>query len=319
MNMFKIGIIGCGTMAAKMIESIRELDGIEIVAVASRERSRAVKFCKANCPDAKPLGSYEQMARQKDIDMVYIATPNTFHYENAIMCIKNYMNVLVEKPFVMSREEADSIFTEAKNRGVFVCEAMWTSFMPLHKKMMKWIKDGKIGAVRYVQSNLGYSIEDSKRVTDPALGGGAHLDLGVYPVNLAVSILGENIEPVSVYAHRYSTGVEKDISCVLEVPHDGALAVSFVTISSLTDRSGSVIGENGYIKITNINDYERIELYNNKGEMVESAVREGLNSYAVEMQACIKAIRDGLIQCPEMPWHKTAAIATLNDKIRRMI
>ena len=317
--MFKIGIIGCGTMAARMIESIKDLDDIEVVAVASREKVRANKFVKQNCPDAKPLGSYEQMTRQKDIDLVYIATPNTFHYENAVMCVKNHMNVLVEKPFVMSREEADSIFTEAKNRGVFVCEAMWTSFMPLHKKMLKWIKDGKIGAVRYVQSNLGYNVENVQRITDPTLGGGAHLDLGVYPTNLAVSIYGENLEPVSVFAHKYSTGVEKDVSTVLEIPHDGALAVSFVTVASFTDKDGSVIGENGYIKIKNINDYEKIELYDTQGKLIDSAEREGINSYAVEILACVDAIKKGLIQCPEMPWHKTATIATLNDKIRRMI
>ena len=317
--MFNIGIIGCGRMAAKMIESIRDLKDVKVVAVASREKSRANKFVKANCPDAKALGTYEQMTRQKDIDLVYIATPNTFHYENAIMCVKNHLNVLVEKPFAMSREEADSIFSEAKNRGVFVCEGMWTSFMPLHKKMMSWIEKGKIGAVRYVQSNLGYNIENVPRITDPALGGGAHLDIGVYPANLAVSVLGENLEPVSVYAHKYSTGVEKDVSCVLEVPNDGALAVSFVTVATLTDRDGSVIGERGYIKLKNINDYEKIELYNNKGELVESAEKGEMNSYAIEILACIDAIGKGLIQCPDMPWHKTAYIASLNDKIRRMI
>lgn len=316
--MFNIGIIGCGAMAAKMIESIKVLEDVQVVAVASREKSRATKFVKKYCPDAKSLGSYDQMTRQKDIDLVYIATPNTFHYENAIMCIKSYMNVLVEKPFAMSREETDSIFTEAKNRGVFVCEAMWTSFMPLHKKMLSWINSGKIGAVRYVQSNLGYNVEDRPRITDPSLGGGAYLDLGVYPTNLAVSILGENLEPVSAFAHKYSTGVEKDLSYVLEVPHDGAMAVSFVTVASVTDRDGSVIGEDGYIKITNINDYEKIELYNDNSELVDSAVREGLNSYAVEIKACMDAVRKGLIQCPEMPWHKTAAIASLNDRIRRM-
>ena len=316
--MFNIGIIGCGAMAAKMIESIKVLEDVQVVAVASREKSRATKFVKKYCPDAKSLGSYDQMTRQKDIDLVYIATPNTFHYENAIMCIKSHMNVLVEKPFAMSREEADSIFTEAKNRGVFVCEAMWTSFMPLHKKMLSWINSGKIGAVRYVQSNLGYNVEDRPRITDPSLGGGAYLDLGVYPTNLAVSILGENLEPVSAFAHKYSTGVEKDLSYVLEVPHDGAMAVSFVTVASVTDRDGSVIGEDGYIKITNINDYEKIELYNDNSELVDSAVRECLNSYAVEIKACMDAVRKGLIQCPEMPWHKTAAIASLNDRIRRM-
>lgn len=317
--MFRIGIIGCGRMAAKMIGSIKDLEEVEIVAVASRDKSRANKFVKQNCPEAKALGTYEQMTRQKDIDLVYIATPNTYHYENAIMCVKNHMNVLVEKPFAMNRQETDSIFSEAKNRGVFVCEAMWTSFMPLHLKMIEWIKSGKIGAVRYIQSNLGYDIEDVARVTDPALGGGAHLDLGVYPTNLAVSILGENLNPVSVFAHRYSTGVEKDVSCSLEVPGDGAMAVSFVTISTNTDKDGSVIGETGYIKIRNINDYEKIELYDHDGNLVEEIEREGMNSYAVEMKACIDAIHQGLIQCPQMPWHKTAYIASLNDRIRGMI
>lgn len=317
--MFRIGIIGCGTMAAKMVDSIKDLEDVKVVAVASRDKSRAGKFVKANCPDAKALGSYEQMTRQKDIDLVYIANANTFHYENAIMCVKNHMNVLVEKPFTMSRGEADSIFTEAKNRGVFVCEAMWTSFMPLHKKMMSWINEGRIGAVRYIQSNLGYNIKNVKRITDPSLGGGAYLDLGVYPTNLAVSVLGENLEPASVYAHRYSTGVEEDISYTLELPNDGAMAVAYVTVSAVTDRDGSVVGENGYIKITNINDYEKIELFNAHGELVDSATKEGLNSYAVEILSCIDAIKKGFIQCPEMPWHKTAAIATINDKIRSMI
>ena len=106
---------------------------------------------------------------------------------------------------------------------------------------------------------------------------------------------------------------------MLEVPGDGAMAVSFVTISTNTDKDGSVIGETGYIKIRNINDYEKIELYDHDGNLVEEIEREGLNSYAVEMKACIDAIHQGLIQCPQMPWHKTAYIASLNDRIRGMI
>ena len=317
--MFNIGIIGCGNMSAKMIESIRELEDIRVVAVASREKTRANKFVREYCPEAKALGSYEQMTRQKDIDLVYIATPNTFHYENAIMCVKNRLNVLVEKPFGMSRGEADSVFSEAKNRGVFVCEAMWTSFMPLHKKILEWVNTGRIGQVRYIQSNLGYNVEDRPRITDPALGGGAYLDLGVYPTNLAVSILGEVVEPVSVFAHRYSTGVEKDLSYVLEVPNDGAMAVSFVTVASNTDKDGAVIGDKGYIKIRNINNYERIELYDGQNNLVEACDKEGMNSYATEVLACVDAIRNGFIQCPEMPWRRTSYIASVNDRIRSMI
>lgn len=316
--MFKIGILGCGRMSQVMIESLKGIDDISIVAVASRDLDRAKDFVMKNCPDAKPLGSYESIVKE-DVDLVYVATPNTYHYENAINCIKFGINVLVEKPFMMSRQEVDSVFTEAKNRGVFVCEAMWTSFMPLHKLLLSWINDGKIGAVRYIQSNLGYNVEAKPRITSPQLGGGAYLDLGVYPTNLAVSVLGEGLRPVSVFAHKYSTGVDSDVSFVLEDPEDGATATAFVTASAATDKDGSIIGEKGYIKIKNINDYESIELYNSENELVEEAKKEGINSYAIEMLEVKDAIKNGLIQAPDMPWHKSAYIATLNDLIRGLI
>jgi len=316
--MFKIGILGCGRMSQVMIESIKDIKDISVVAVASRDLNRSKEFVKKYCPKAKALGSYESIVKE-DVDLVYIATPNTYHYENAINCIKFGLNVLVEKPFMMSRQEVDSVFTEAKNRGVFVCEAMWTSFMPLHKQMVEWIKDERIGSVKYIQSNLGYNVEHKPRITSPQLGGGAYLDLGVYPTNLAVSILGEELRPVSVFAHKYSTGVDSDVSFVLENPNDGAMATAFVTASAATDRDGSVIGEKGYIKIKNINDYERIELYNSDNELVEMAEKESINSYAIEMLAVKDAIENGLIQAPDMPWHKSAYIATINDLVRGYI
>ena len=317
--MFNVGIIGTGSIAEKMATAIKELRDVKVTAVASRKMERAKAFIKANCPKATPYGSYEEFAMAPDIDLVYIATPNTYHYENAIRCIKEYKNVLVEKPFTMSRAEADSIFVEAKNRGIFVCEAMWTAFMPLHKKMLEWIRDGRIGAVRYVSSNLGYNIEDKKRLTDPALGGGAYLDLGVYPAHLAMSIMGDDLEVKSVYARKLSTDIDRETSFILGPNGDGPVAMAYVTMIALTDRDGSVVGEKGYIKLFNINDYEKIELYNERGELLETAEREGKSGYALEMQRCKECIADGLIQCPEMPWSRTATLATLNDKIRSMM
>ncbi len=317
--MYNIGIIGCGHIAAVMAESIKTCPDHRVAAVASRTAAKAKKFAKEHCPDAVVCGSYDKLTRLDGLDLVYIATPNTYHYENAIKCIKAYKNVLIEKPFAMGLEETKSIFTEAKNRNLFVAEAMWTSFMPLHKTMIKWIEDGRIGEVRSIMSNLGYDIEDRPRLTDPAMGGGSYLDLGVYPTNLAVSILGYNITPVSAYAHRFSTGVERDVHYILERAEDGATAAAYVTMSNLTDRDGSVIGDKGYIKIRNINNYEAIELYDAKGELVEKAEREGLDGYALEIIECCQAISDGMIQAPSMPWSKTHAIAEIGDRIRGMI
>lgn len=317
--MFNVGIIGTGSIAIKMAEAIKELRGAAVYAVASRDLERAKAFVKKNCPKAKPVGSYEEFAYMDELDLIYVATPNTYHYENALTCIKAGKNVLIEKPFTMSRAEADSIFTEAKNRGVFVCEAMWTAFMPLHKTMLKWIMDGRIGSVRYISSNLGYNIENVKRLTDPALGGGAYLDLGVYTTHLAVSILGENIEPKSVYARKLSNGIDRDVTYILGPLGDGAISSSYVTMSSLTDRDGAIVGEKGYIKLFNINNYERIELHDDTGALVEELDREGLSGYSLEIKGCKDAIENGLIQCPEMPWHRSAAICSINDRIRSMM
>ena len=317
--MLNLGIIGCGNIAGVMADSLKGVEGINIAAVASRDPKKAKAFAKAHCPEAKAYGSYSKLAEAKDIDLVYITSPNTYHYECAIMCLKAHKNILVEKPFTMSRAEADSIFSEAKNRNLFVCEAMWTAFMPLHRQILDWIEEGRIGAVKYISANLGYDIEDIPRLTDPALGGGSYPDLGVYPSHLALSILGNDLIPTDVHARRYSTGVDRDVSYVLEQPGEGALCSFYVTMSAKTDRNGGIVGEKGYIRIRNINNYEKIALYDTDDEMLEECEAEGLNGYVCEMLSCKKAIEEGRIQCDEMPWNRTAALVSLGDRIRGMM
>ena len=186
--MLRVGILGCGMIAARVADSLKGNKNVVIEGVASRERNKAKKFAAAHCPDAKVFSGYEKLAASDDIDLIYIATPNTYHYEHAILCIKEYKNVLVEKPFAMSKAETDSIFFEAKNRGVFVAEAMWPSYLPLHMKALEWIEKGRIGAVKYVTANLGYDIANLPRLNSPVLGGGSYLDLGVYTTNFALGI-----------------------------------------------------------------------------------------------------------------------------------
>ncbi|MBO4426800.1 MAG: Gfo/Idh/MocA family oxidoreductase [Clostridiales bacterium] len=319
--MFNVGIIGCGTMSARMADALKGNPDICIAGVASRDRNKGKKFAKAHCPDAKVYTGYEKLAAAKDIDLIYIATPNTCHYENAITCIKEHKNVLIEKPFAMSNAETDSIFTEAKNRGIFVCEGMWPNFMPLHKKIGEWIADGKIGAVKYISANLGYDLTEVKRLYDPVLGGGAYLDLGVYTTNLALSFMGDNLNVTRVFARRLSTGCDRDTTYILETEGGEAMANLYVTMDANTDKNGAVVGEKGKIVITNINNYRRIELLDGNDELIEAADAEG-EFYAglvYEMEACKKAIEKGRIQCPEMPWQRTSKIAQINDTVRSMM
>lgn len=319
--MLRVGILGCGTIAAKIAESLKGNNKAVIAGVASRERNKAKKFAAAHCPDAKVFTGYEKLAASDEIDLVYIATPNTYHYEHAIMCIKEYKNILVEKPFAMSKAEADSIFFEAKNRGIFVAEAMWTSYQPLHLKALEWIEKGRIGAVKYVSANLGYDIASVPRLNSPVLGGGSYLDLGVYTTNFALSFMGNDIKVSRVFARRVSSGIDRDTSYCLESEDGSILGNFYVTMCADTDKDGVVVGERGKIKFTNINNYRKIAIYSNDDTLLEEVDgdKEFLRGYVYEFESCANAISKGLIQAPEMPWSKTVRIAQINDTIRSMM
>jgi len=319
--MLRVGILGCGTIAAKIAESLKGNKKAVIAGVASRERNKAKKFAAAHCPDAKVFTGYEKLAASDEIDLVYIATPNTYHYEHAIMCIKEYKNILVEKPFAMSKAEADSIFFEAKNRGIFVAEAMWTSYQPLHLKALEWVEKGRIGAVKYVSANLGYDIASVPRLNSPILGGGSYLDLGVYTTNFALSFMGNDIKVSRVFARRVSSGIDRDTSYCLESEDGSILGNFYVTMCADTDKDGVVVGERGKIKFTNINNYRKIAIYSNDDTLLEEVDgdKEFLRGYVYEFESCANAISKGLIQAPEMPWSKTVRIAQINDTIRSMM
>ena len=312
--MLRVGILGCGNIAAKVADSLKGSKKVVIAGVASRERNKAKKFAAAHCPDAKVFTGYEKLAASDEIDLIYITTPN-------IMCIKEYKNILVEKPFTMSKAEADSIFFEAKNRGVFVAEAMWTSYTPLHKKALELIAQDKIGAVKYVSANLGYDIENMPRLNSQVLGGGSYLDLGVYTTNFALSFMGDDLKVSRVFARQISSGIDKDTTYSLETEDGSILGNFYVTMCADTDRDGVVIGEKGKIRFSNINNYRKIALYTPDDQLVEEYVDpdDYLHGYVHEFEACADAVKKGLIQAPDMPWSRTAKIAQLNDTIRSMM
>lgn len=319
--MLRVGILGCGTIAAKVCDSLKGNKKVRIEGVASRERAKAKKFAAAHCPDAKVFTGYEKLVKSPDIDLVYIATPNTYHYEHAILCIKEYKNVLIEKPFAMSRAEADSIFFEAKNRGVFVAEAMWTSYLPLHKKALEWIEKGRLGQIKYVTANLGYDIENVPRLNSTVLGGGSYMDLGVYTTNFALSFMGDDIKVSRVFARKVSSGIDRDTTYSMETDDGAILGNFYVTMCADTDKDGVIIGERGKIKLTNINNYRKITLYSTDDVLLDEAEadKDYLKGYVYEFESCANAISKGLIQAPEMPWSRTIKICQINDTIRSMM
>ena len=319
--MLRVGILGCGNIAAKVADSLKGNKKVVIAGVASRERNKAKKFAANHCPDAKVFSGYEKLAASDEIDLVYIATPNTYHYEHAILCIKEYKNVLIEKPFAMNKAEVDSIFFEAKNRNVFVAEAMWTSYLPLHKTVLDWIAKGRIGAVKYVTANLGYDIANVPRLNSPVLGGGSYLDLGVYTTNFALSFMGDDIKVSRVFARRLSSGIDRDTTYSMESEDGSILGNFYVTMCADTDKDGVIVGERGKIKLSNINNYRKVELLSSEDTLLEEIVNKDayIHGYVYEFENCAQAISKGLIQAPDMPWARTIRIAQINDTIRSMM
>ena len=182
--MFRTGIIGAGWIAEKMVQALAPLHDIETHAIASRSIEKAQKFAQAN-NIPKAYGSYEEMVADPDIDLVYIATPHSHHFEHAMLALEHGKPVLVEKAFTANAAQAEELINTARKKGLFITEAMWTRYMPLSHKVKEIMESGIIGEPRIITASLCYMMEHKERIVSADLCGGALLDLGVYALKQA--------------------------------------------------------------------------------------------------------------------------------------
>ena len=209
MKIFKWGIIGPGKIAEKFAEALLNCPNAELWAVASRDKERAESFAK-KYRAVKYYDQYEALINDEEIDVVYIATPHTFHYRHVLLCLNNKKPVLCEKPLSVNYQSALEMITLAKETKVFLMEAMWTRFLPVIKEVFRLIKQGEIGEIIFIKADFGYSFpyDTESRIFNMKLGGGSLLDIGVYPLFLALSLLGEP-DSVKTFAHISSTGADE--------------------------------------------------------------------------------------------------------------
>ena len=191
MKTVKWGIMGPGTISHKFVQSLKCLDGCEATAVGSRSKERAGEFA-AQYGINRAYGSYEGLANDPDIDIIYVSTPHTAHFECTLMCLKAGKAVLCEKPFTINAKEAEILITTARTYGLFLMEAMWTRFLPAIVKVRELLAEGAIGEVRMLRADFGFrgKFDPLSRYLNPKIGGGALLDVGVYPVSFASMIFG---------------------------------------------------------------------------------------------------------------------------------
>lgn len=222
MDTFKIGILGAGWIAEKMAETVSRMNGYEISAIASRSIERARLFA-AKFNIEKAYGSYEELVRDNDIDLIYVATPHSHHFQHTKLAVEHGKPCLVEKAFTANAREAAELLQLAESKGVFVTEAIWTRYMPLSHKIKELLDGGAIGEPRLLSASLCYPLEDKERITNPALCGGALLDVGVYVLNFARMYFGSDIVKTVTNCQLGATGMDMQESISLSYA-DGKMA-----------------------------------------------------------------------------------------------
>ncbi|MDA1192670.1 MAG: Gfo/Idh/MocA family oxidoreductase, partial [Candidatus Poribacteria bacterium] len=216
MDTIRWGILGTGNIAKQFARGLTALDDAKLVAVGSRTQESADKF--ADQFDApRRHASYEALVNDPNVDAIYVATPHPFHCENTLLCIDAGKAVLCEKPFAINDAEAKRMIDAARSKGIFLMEAMWSRFFPLMVDVRRRIAEGEIGNVRMMTADFGFrvgTVNPKSRLFDPALGGGALLDVGVYPVSLASMVFG-NATRIATLANLGETGVDEEAGIVL--------------------------------------------------------------------------------------------------------
>lgn len=314
-NQKKIAIIGTGKIAGIMAKTIKKMKNVKCYAVASRDLSRAQAFAK-EFGIKKSYGSYEEMMHDSKIDLVYIATPHSEHYDNMRLCIENGKNVLCEKAFTANAKQAEEIFSLAKEKNVFVTEAMWTRYMPMLTTIRGIISSGIIGTPSVLNCNLGYYVVEKERLINPQLAGGALLDLGVYTLNLAAMLFGTDVVKINSSCTMTPSGVDASDSITL-LYRDGRMAVLNCTMLGISDRRGVIYGTNGYIEIENINNFESVSVYDKDHKLIKTqAAPKQITGYEYEVMASLEAIDRNATECWEMPHAETLRIMHIMDDLR---
>ena len=314
--MFKVGIIGAGWIAEKMAEALAPLEDYCVYAIASRSIGKATEFAgRWNIP--KAYGSYEDMVKDNDVDLVYIATPHSHHFPHAMLALNAGKQVLVEKAFTANAAEAEELIETARSKGLFITEAIWTRYMPLSHKVKEIMESGIIGKPRVITATLCYMMEFKERILRPDLCGGALLDLGVYALNFARMYFGTDIVRTVSNCHMGPTGIDLQ-ECISLSYADGKMANLQAGTLCLNDRQGIINGTEGYIRVDNINCPEVVEVSRNY-ELVERYVKpeDMVNGYEYQVIEARRCIEAGLPESPMMPHQETLDIMKQMDGLRK--
>lgn len=313
------GILGCGKIAAKFASDLALVADAELVAISARNAEKLEAFSRKF---ATPFAfrSHEELAQFPEVDVIYVATPHGLHCEHVMLCLAHDKAVLCEKAFALNLAQAREMVDLARRRKVFLMEAFWTKFLPQYEKVMDMIRSGTIGEVKLLQADFGFRAPEPKpaRLFDPLLGGGSLLDIGIYPVFLAQSILGKPTQ-VHAFITPYDSGVDEQ--CVMTMKFaGGALAVLSSTFAVDTPVEAVIAGTEGRIVMRDRfhNAVATVELVVGKTEPQAIDIhREPGYGYQFEARHVGECLRAGLAESPIMTHADTLMLMETLDRVRK--
>ena len=313
---FKVGIVGAGWIAAKAAETLNGLDGFRPYAIGSRSLEKAKAFA-GQWGIEHAYGSYTEVIDNPEVDLLYVATPHSHHFDITKEALGKGKPCLVEKAFMANKAQAQVIVDLARRKKVFLAEAIWTRYQPALQMVRDIIRAGRIGTPRLVTATLGYSMGTKERIFRPDLCGGALLDLGVYVLNFVRMFCDAPFVSMQSQCVKSDTGMDLSnaISIVLE---DGILANVQSSASCVGDNIGVIAGTEGNVIIDNVNNPQRITVNGPDRVFVEEIpVPKQITGYEYQFVACRDAIEAGLIEPPQMLLDETLYIMELMDDLRK--
>ena len=312
----RIGIVGAGWIAEKAAITLNGLTECEAYAIASRSIGKAEAFAE-KWEMKKAYGSYAELISNPDVDLVYVATPHSHHYEVTREALLADKPCLVEKAFMANHRQAKEIVDLARERKVFLAEAIWTRYQPAVSIIRNLISSGRIGTPRLVTATLGYSMGDKPRIMRPDLCGGALLDLGVYALNFVRMFFDADIVSMESQCVKSQTGMDLTNAMSL-VLSDGVLCNLQSSAACVGDNIGVIAGTEGNLIIDNINNPQQITVNGPDRTYVETIhVPQQITGYEYQFLACRQALIDGLLEPREMPLDETLYIMQLMDGFRK--
>ncbi|HKL13037.1 MAG TPA: Gfo/Idh/MocA family oxidoreductase [Halanaerobiales bacterium] len=314
------GIIGTGVIANTFANEFNYVKEGKLLAVASRSKENAQKFADANNIERAYQG-YENLVNDEDLDVIYIATPHSLHYEHTMLCLENNKSVLCEKPLAVNENQENKMFAKAKDKNLFLMEAMWTYFLPPIQKAKEWINTGKIGEIQVLTAQVGIiprpPRNDKGRLFNPYLAGGALLDTGIYPIALANLLLPDDHIDLKITSQLADSGVDEHDSIILKYKNN-AIAQLTCTIQAQIKTDAYIYGTKGTIHLPYFLRTDKAILENEDGRETYEDLRTSLG-YNYEIDAVNKCLQNNKKISNIMPPAKSIKNIRVIDKAREKI